>query len=171
MTAERFSLDTNILVYAADLDAGFRHDRACEIVEHAARRSCVLTLQALAEFFHAVTRKGIVPRDEAAQQVRDWLELFPVEAADADALRLALDASSGGRFGFWDSLLLAAAGQAGCAAVVSEDMQSGARLGPVRVVAPFANGGIAPEAARLLGLSANRGKNPKRGGGKPARTR
>ena len=44
---------------------------------------CVLTLQALAEFFHAVTRKGKMPTDEAAAMVHDWMELFPVAEQDA----------------------------------------------------------------------------------------
>jgi predicted nucleic acid-binding protein len=61
MTTERFSLDTNILVYAADLAAGERHERALEILDRAVRRDCVLTLQALAEFFHVTTRKQLRP--------------------------------------------------------------------------------------------------------------
>ena len=48
---------------------------------------CVLTLQALAEFFHAVTRKGKMPAEEAAALVHDWMELFPVAAADGRTLR------------------------------------------------------------------------------------
>ena len=33
----RFSLDTNILVYAVDGDAGERHERSRKLVERAAR--------------------------------------------------------------------------------------------------------------------------------------
>jgi predicted nucleic acid-binding protein len=67
----RFSLDANILVYAADLAAGTRHERALHIIDRAVRRDCVLTLQALAEFFHVTTRKRMVARTEAAAQLRD----------------------------------------------------------------------------------------------------
>ena len=57
MTVEgRFSLDTNILVYAVDRDAGERHDRSRTLLGRAARRDGVLTVQALAEFFHARTQ-------------------------------------------------------------------------------------------------------------------
>ena len=155
MTAERFSLDTNVLVYAADRDAGKRHDRACEVVERSARRPCVLTLQALAEFFHAATRNGILPKQEAAAQVRDWLELFPTVAADADALRTALNVVEDGSFAFWDALLLAAAAGAGCKAVLSEDMNDGARLGDTVVRNPFTESGYSAAVAALLDTGAD----------------
>ena len=51
MTAERFSVDTNILVYAADAKAGAKHERAVALLHAAAGADCVLTVQALAEFF------------------------------------------------------------------------------------------------------------------------
>ena len=44
-------LDANVLVYAADRTAGERHERTLHILDRAARRDCVLTLQALGEFF------------------------------------------------------------------------------------------------------------------------
>ena len=154
MTAERFSLDTNVLVYAADRDAGGKHDRALEIIARAARRPCILTIQTLAEFYHATTRKGIAPRAEAAMQVRDWLELFPTAAADADALRLALQASERGQLAFWDALVLATARQAGCATVLSEDIADGAQLNEVIVLDPFKGPDLPAAVAALLGLRA-----------------
>jgi predicted nucleic acid-binding protein len=69
----RFSLDSNVLIYAADGRAGLRHARALHVLILAARRDCLLTLQALGEFFHVSTRKRIVARHDAAAQVRDLL--------------------------------------------------------------------------------------------------
>ena len=151
MSAERFSLDTNVLVYAADHDAGERHERALEIIERSARRPCTLTLQALGEFFFAATRKGIVPKAEAAQQVRDWLELFPAAAGDTEALEAALNATVAGRFSFSDAMLLATAGRAGCVAVLSEDMGDGAALDDVVVRNPFIGPDLPQPVAKLLG--------------------
>jgi predicted nucleic acid-binding protein len=96
MTTERFSLDTSILVYAADVAAGERHQRALEILDRAVRRGCVLTLQALAEFFHAATRKRMVARTEAAAQLRDWATAFPTVSADPGALWMALEFAADG---------------------------------------------------------------------------
>lgn len=147
----RFSLDSNILVYAVDgRDA--RQDAALEILAAAARRPCVLTLQSLGEFFHAVTRKGIIPPREATGQVERWMTAFSdIATAGPAALRAAMEASASGRFGFWDAMLLATARDAGCAAVISEDMRDGATLDGVRVVGAFAGTGVAPAARRVLG--------------------
>ena len=139
MTAKgRFTLDTNILIYAVDRDAGERHERARAIVGQAARRDCVLTLQALAEFFHATTRKGLLGADRASAYVRDWLEVFPVAAADDATLSDAMDAVAEHRLSFWDAMLWACARRGGCAAVLSEDFQDGRRLSGVTFVDPFA---------------------------------
>lgn len=151
MSAERFTLDTNVLVYAADRDAGERHERALEIIERAARRPCTLTVQALGEFFAAATRKGIVARPEAGEQVRDWLELFPTAAADAEALEAAMGAAVDGRLSFWDAMLLATAERAGCTAVLSEDMGDGTSFGAVMIRNPFVRGSLPEHVAKLLG--------------------
>ena len=74
----RFSLDTNILVCAVDRDAGERHERSTELMGRAAQRDCVLTVQALAEFFHATTRKNLLEPSRATAFVRDWLDVFHV---------------------------------------------------------------------------------------------
>ena len=138
MTVEgRFSLDTNILVYAVDRDAGERHDRSRTLLGRAARRDCVLTVQALAEFFHATTRKNLLPLAHASGFVRDWLAVFQVAAADTSALIDAMDAVEEHRLSFWDAMLWATVRQSGCSAILSEDMQDGRRLGGVEIVNPF----------------------------------
>ncbi len=44
MQDERFTLDTNILVYAVDRDAGDRHSMAIDLVDKAVQQDCILTL-------------------------------------------------------------------------------------------------------------------------------
>lgn len=150
MSGERFSLDTNILVYAADRLAADRHRLAVELVNRAAGGDCILTLQSLAEFYHAVTRKGVVPAREAAGQVRDWTSLFPIAAADEASLAAALQLSSVKKVSIWDALILSTAAAAGCTVVVSEDMQDGQRLGGVRLCNPFKAGSLSEDVLRLL---------------------
>jgi predicted nucleic acid-binding protein len=149
--AERFSLDTNILVYSIDNAAGRRHALAAEIVDRAAECDCWLTLQALAEFYAAATRKSVVPPGDAAALASDWLEIFPVASASAAALRTALASAAAGRTSFWDGLLLATAAEAGCTTLLSEDMADGARIGGITVLNPFTAKGLAEPALRLLG--------------------
>jgi predicted nucleic acid-binding protein len=148
----RFSLDSNVLVYAADDRDAARQASALEIIACAALRDCILTPQALSEFFHAVSRNGIMPRAEAAEQVDDWIKAFTISpGATAACLVAATQAAVSGRFQFYDALLLAPAREAGCTAVISEDMANGAELDGVRVVSAFgARGVIAAEAMALL---------------------
>jgi predicted nucleic acid-binding protein len=154
---ERFSLDSNVLIYAVHREADRRHDIAIEIVDRAIDCDCVLTLQSLAEFYTAVTRKNMASPDAAMAQVHDWMNLFPRQIASDSALKSAIEAAQSGRFRFWDAMLLATAGEAGCATVVSEDMADGARLGGVRVRHPFVEVGgrldMAPAVKALLKLA------------------
>jgi predicted nucleic acid-binding protein len=95
--SERFSPDTNLLVYAIDSQAGIRHELAREIIWRAVRCNCWLTLQAVAEFYSAITRKRVLPRHEAAAQAGDWLRLFPCVAPSSSCVRSALADSTAGR--------------------------------------------------------------------------
>lgn len=137
MGAERYSLDTDVLVYAVDRLAGAKHEHAAELVDAAVDDDCVLTVQALAEFLAVVTRKGLAPRDEAVAQVRDWQEVFPVVAASSSALAHALEPFRAGRLGLWDAVLLATAREAGCTLVLSEDLADGIDVDGVIVRNPF----------------------------------
>lgn len=154
--AGRFTLDTNVLVYCVDSAAGPRRETARRVVEAAARRDCRLTLQAVSEFYAAAIRRGTMPRDEAAAQAGDWLDLFPAAlAASPGAVRAALAAAAAGRASYWDALLLATAAEGGCVVVLTEDMADGAVLGGVQVVNPFGpDGRLTAAAARLLGPGA-----------------
>ena len=134
----RFSLDTNILVYAVDRDAGERHRRSKELMERSARSDCVLAVQALAEFFHATTRKDLLDPQRASAFVRSWRDVFQVTSADDSALDDAIGAVEEHRMSFRDAILWAAVRRAGCSAMLSEDMQHGRRLGGVEFVNPFA---------------------------------
>ena len=151
----RFTLDSSVLVYAADGRDARRRESAITMVDEAMLGDCTLTPQSLAEFFHAVTRKRLIPRPDAAGQVRRWAALFPItQGADAAAVLTAVEAATTGRFQFYDALLLTTAGAAGCRAMISEDMAAGTELAGVRIVPAFtATGDIAPAAQALLGAS------------------
>lgn len=133
----RFSIDTNILIYSIDKDAGTRHDQARVMVDRLADADCVLTLQALAEFFHAVTRKNKMPVAEAASMVCDWMELFPVATADGRNLKEAMRLKEQEGFSFWDAMLIEAARASGVTRLLSEDLQDGRLIGALRVENPF----------------------------------
>lgn len=144
------TFDSNGLVCTAQAGDP-RRTAALELLRMAARGRCMLTVQALGEFFFAATRKRLLARPVAAAQVRRWLAVFPSPAAaSATAAVAAMDAAAEGRFSYWDALLLATAAEAGCAAAISDDMADGAALGSIRVVPAFVGGGVSPAARALL---------------------
>ena len=138
MSAERISLDANILFYTVDADAGERQDKAREIVRRAALSyDCFLTLQTLGEFFASTTRKGKLTAAEAAVHLEDWQTLFPVVAATPGSLRLAVRAVEQHNLSFWDAMLWAVVKQAGATLLLSEDLQHDRELEGVRFRNPF----------------------------------
>lgn len=150
MSGERFTLDTNILFYYVDAADSLKHERAMRIIDRAIGADCWLTLQSVSEFYAAVTRKRVVAPARAAALASDWLETFPAVAPTAGAMRAALASSVAGHAGYWDALLVATAAEAGCAAILSEDMADAGTLHGVRILNPFAGVALPPAVLALL---------------------
>ena len=132
------SFDTNILVYAATEATDERHARAVALTGQAVRsRRCVQTLQSLAEFYNATTRRAGIPHDSAAAIVAGWQRFVPVEAATIADLEHAMRAVREYRLSFWDALLWATVRRVGVTVLVSEDFQDGQVIEGVRIANPF----------------------------------
>jgi predicted nucleic acid-binding protein len=144
MNAGRVTIDTNILVYAFDTRAADKHAQAVRIVRRARGWDCVLLLQVLAEFFAVMTGKGRLGGSEVAALVEDWMQVFPIQAAGPGTLRRAMRAVQAHRLSFWDAMLWAAAREAGCTLLLSEDFQHGRVLDGVRFHNPFVEAGPLP---------------------------
>lgn len=133
------SFDSNILVYAADLSGGERHDRAADLVERAMHlQNCTQTLQSFCEFFNVVTRKAAVDRAAAAELIETWSAAMATESATFQDLREAMRAVSEHRLSFWDAMLWATVRRVGVDLLISEDFQDGRSIEGVRIANPFA---------------------------------
>ena len=137
-----FTLDTNILIYAFDKQAKMRHELAVNMLEKAMSLNCILTLQALSEFFYACTRKGIMPIREALDQIKDWQTLFPVAVAKPNTLNRAIVWVERYQLGFWDAMLLETARSAGASVIFTEDLQDGQEIEGIKIMNPFIHEGI-----------------------------
>lgn len=147
----RFTLDTNVLVYALDRDAGEKHRVALDITRRARGRDCVLTLQALAELFRTLTGPRLrLPPARAGDIVQQWRDALPVVAADEDCLTDAMGAVTHHGWSFWDAMIWATAKRHGCRLLLSEDGPGGETLGAVTLVNPFSPG-PQPLLAEALG--------------------
>lgn len=138
--ASRTFLDTNVLVYLFDRDEPAKQERARGVLDGVRRAGeAVVSTQVLQEFYVTVTRKLAhpLPAQQAESVVRDLLELEVVRV-DPELILAAAGMSRKDTISFWDALILVAASVAGCARVLSEDLQHGRTLGRLRIENPFA---------------------------------
>lgn len=151
MSVERFALDTNVLVYAFDEDAGAKQERGRRIVSEAAGlERCALSVQSLGEFYVAARRRTRLPSTELIPAARDFSSVFTIiDVTIADA-QSALDAVTLGRLSYWDALLIATVARAGCTTLLSEDMQDGFTFGGITISNPFGGDDLPPRVAELL---------------------
>lgn len=137
MDAAKYSLDANILIYAVDNTTKEKHSCAVKLLTSLAERSTILTLQALGEFYHVVTRKSLLPQNIAFDIIEEWTTVFPVIPAQPQTLARAIHANRQHQIQFWDAMLWATAKEAGVTVLFSEDFQHGQVMGGVRFCNPF----------------------------------
>jgi predicted nucleic acid-binding protein len=136
--SDRVFVDTNILVYAEDLDDR-RHEVARQLVERLWETGDgVLSVQVLQEFFTTVTRKLKRPYPLAAARsiVAEYLHWEVVEN-DGALLLAAIDLQAKHKLSFWDALVVQAAVKARVTTLLSEDLNHGQLIEGVRIHCPF----------------------------------
>jgi len=137
MSVDRYTLDTNILVYSVDLDAKQKRVKAIEVIENMIEQDCILPMQALSEFYSVATRKQKMPHEDARELVNDWMTLFPVVSAEPSTLKRAMLAVEQHKMSFWNSLMLETSVQAGVTKFLSEDLQHGRVWKTATILNPF----------------------------------
>ncbi|WP_035054274.1 PIN domain-containing protein [Andreprevotia chitinilytica] len=131
MTAKTF-LDTNVVVYLVG-----EHKAKTARAETLLETRPTISVQVVNEFINVTTRKLGLTRLAVYELAETLMRDCDVVPLTATTLRRAM--RIGQRYGFshWDSLILAAAIEADCDVVYSEDMQHGQQVDGVRVVNPF----------------------------------
>ena len=134
----RAFLDTNVLVYADDADAGTKRDKAQALLISALTTGDgVISTQVLQEYFSVATRKLSVPADAAQKKVEVLAALVAV-TVDADHVVQSIKLHRLNNVSFWDALIVHAARRAGCDRLMTEDLQAGQRIEGVEIINPFA---------------------------------
>jgi predicted nucleic acid-binding protein len=136
----RFFLDTNIFVYTFDARAPAKAATATDLVKRAIKTKIgVVSYQVVQEFFNVALHRFDSPMTAAeadqylAATFRPLLAVHTSPALFSDALRLG----SKFRLAWYDSLIVAAAIEAQCDVLYSEDLRHGQRLESVTVTNPF----------------------------------
>lgn len=94
--------------------------------------------QTLLELHDVLVRKRGVHRREAIAKIASWQSLMTVIPTSASVLVNAVQLSSDHDLRIFDAIILAAAAEAGCDQLLTEDMHAGFVWRGVEVVNPFA---------------------------------
>ena len=132
-------VDTNILVYAHDADAGVKRERAVEhlraLWESGTGR---LSVQVLQEFYINVTRKLTTPvARSTAREVVATYGVWVRGPTTVDTVLRATDLAALAQISFWDALIIASAEEAGATRVYSEDLNGGQSIAGIKIVNPL----------------------------------
>jgi predicted nucleic acid-binding protein len=135
----RIALDTNILVYAEGVNGAQQASLAVELIKKLGDSTIFLPVQVLGELFRVLVGKFRVPPKQVSTIVFRWQNTFPLIESCQSVLLSALDLAVDHDLNIWDAVILAAAAEAHCLLLLSEDMQDGFTWRGVTVADPFAN--------------------------------
>jgi predicted nucleic acid-binding protein len=138
--SDRFFLDTNIFVYSFDRSSVQRARTASKLIRKAlTTQKGIISYQVVQEFFNVALRRFSQPMKSAdaeqylATVLRPLLGVHSSAALYAEALHFQAQS----RLSWYDSLIVAAATQAKCDFLFTEDLQHGQRFGSLQVANPF----------------------------------
>jgi predicted nucleic acid-binding protein len=124
--------DTNVLIYAQ------AEGRKGELAQELIAQGGVISVQNLNEFVNVMRRKTDTSWDAIDEAINDILATCGVPRPLTVATHLlAKQLARDHRFHICDATILAAAMEAGCDMLYSEDLHAGWRGGGLRVVNPF----------------------------------
>ena len=131
-------IDTNILIYAHDLDAGVKHTIAAAILKNLwETETGIISAQVLQEFYVNVTRKipNPLPKTKAREIIQSYL-MWHVELNDIKTIFAASEFEERYNLSFWDALIVAAACNAKVEKILTEDLNHGQRIEGVFIENP-----------------------------------
>jgi predicted nucleic acid-binding protein len=134
MNAKKIFFDTNTLLYLLSSD-----DKKADWVSKNLQQHNVISVQVLSEFTSASLRKIKISNTELDEFLDLFTSIFNVRSLDIDTFETGLMVSR--RYGYqhYDSMIIAAALQAGCERLYSEDMQHRQVIDKrLQIVNPFA---------------------------------
>ena len=136
--AERSFVDTNVLIYAEASDEPVKQRAALALLKQLFDEvQGVLSTQVLQEYCNVAINRLRLP----AAHVRAQLELyeqFEVVQVTPTIIHAGLDLHQTRSLAFYDAIIVASAQAAGCAVLLSEDMNAGETVRDLRIVNPFA---------------------------------
>jgi predicted nucleic acid-binding protein len=133
----KLAIDTNILAYAEGVNGLERRDKALDLLRALRQENMFIPVQVLGELFNVLVRKAAWTSENARNAILSWHDAFQIIETSAGTIISAIDLATDHRLSIWDSVILAAAAQARCRLLLSEDLQDGFTWSGVTVTNPF----------------------------------
>jgi len=132
-------VDTNVLIYAYDIDAKAKHDIAVARIKQLWQtKTGIISTQVLQEFYVNITRKIANPFSlTKAQTVLKRYLSWQVVTNTPEMILLASEIQARHLLSFWDALIIAAAQQGGAKTILTEDLNHGQLIEDIRIENPF----------------------------------
>jgi predicted nucleic acid-binding protein len=144
MTSDAVFVDTNVFLYARDDRYPEKQRTAGRWLAALAQRDALVVCPQVIGELHNVILRGKVDVDpEAMRLMTIELQSFSHGATDLDLIAEAWKIRKETAFQWWDCVILAAAIQAGCRYLLSEDYQHGRTIRGTTILNPFT---VGPEA-------------------------
>lgn len=134
----RLALDSNVLIYAEGGNDVRRQKITHDIISSLLPSQILIPLQAAAETFQWLVRKGGFDHGAAMSRISWWLESFETQDTNREVFMGALELAREHNLQFFDALILTAAYIANVDLLLSEDMHDGFKWRGVTVANPFA---------------------------------
>ena len=137
MSVDSF-IDTNVFIYLFDETSADKRRIAEQLIRQSLENgSGCISYQVVQETINIVTGKLKASPEEARQLLDNILEpLWRVNPSRA-LFRRGLEIQARYKFGFYDSLIIAAALDAGCRTLYTEDLQHEQQIEDLTIVNPF----------------------------------
>ena len=137
MSADSF-LDTNIIIYRLGSSDLKKYKRAEELVQSGLLEGrCCISQQVLREALNVAIKKLNFSLEDAERLLNKTLLPLCKVTPLASLYRRSLNIQSRYRYSFYDSLIIAAALEADCKTLYSEDMQHGQHIEQLTIENPF----------------------------------
>jgi predicted nucleic acid-binding protein len=130
----KFALDSNILIYNHSLD----HENKRLIARDFFKKNPIVSSQVISEYLNVMKKNFKMQKLELMQLCSLWLEKCSVQPVILSTIKLAQDLVSKYDFQVFDGIIVAAALEADCDILYSEDMQNGQIIeNMLKIVNPF----------------------------------
>ena len=133
----RVALDTNVLAYAEGTNGPEMKAAALRLIQRLPVAAIVVPVQALGELFNVLVLKAKRPAADARTAILGWRDAYAAIDTSPTVMLNAADLATDHQLRIWDAVILAAAAEAGCRLLLSEDLQEGFTWRGVTVTNPF----------------------------------